>query len=49
MGVEIVVGSLEEMCALMCDNVIPQGEGENEQREDTSGNREDDTEAAEST
>lgn len=23
MGVEIVVGSLEEMCALMCDNQLP--------------------------
>lgn len=23
MGIEIKVNSLEEMCALMCDNVIP--------------------------
>lgn len=26
MGIEIVVGSLEEMCDLMCNNVIPKGE-----------------------
>ena len=23
MGIEITVNSLEEMCALMCDNVLP--------------------------
>lgn len=29
MGMEIVIDSLEDMCALMCDNVIPEKDPEN--------------------
>ena len=26
MGKEVVIDSLEDMCALMCDNIIPEGQ-----------------------
>lgn len=31
MGIEITVDSLEDMCALMCDNVIPEQEKDEKQ------------------
>lgn len=41
MGIEIEVNSLEEMCDLMCDNIIPKGkEGEHDREGKTKGDRE---------
>ena len=39
MGLEITVDSLEDMCRLMCDNVIPKGKA-NETRDKQHGLRE---------
>lgn len=33
MGMEIQIDTLEDMCSLMCDNVIPSKEGDEEDEE----------------
>lgn len=37
MGIEIEVNTLEEMCALMCDNIIPEKEDEKKPRRNENG------------
>ena len=34
MGKEFVVSSLEEMCALMCDNIVPEEEVQEDEERD---------------
>ena len=41
MGIEITIDSLEDMCLLMCDNVIPKGkEGEHDGEREAGSDRE---------
>ena len=49
MGLEITIDSLEDMCSLMCDNVVPKGkEGEHDREREAGSDREREAEAAES-
>ena len=38
MGMEIVINSIEEMCDLMCDNIIPERGNSSEEIEESLGN-----------